>query len=151
MATEGLRTRRDSRPLWACAAALVACLLEAPCEPPCTVNTRPMLRERPLVEPADGADAAADGDSLTGAVGCGLCCAGAGHALWHSPLVMKLLLLPWQPPYQKWAHLDVMTSKWYRGTQLVQEPAARGREQIERSTGKTKTFGLNSDLSSENV
>jgi hypothetical protein len=33
-----------------------------------------------------------------------------GHACWHSARVRKLLLLPWQFPYQKWTHLPAMTS-----------------------------------------
>lgn len=122
-------------PLWACVAALVACLPVLPVEPPCTVKILPMLREPPPVDPPDvdppapapppDAMPAPDGvlagvGSLLGAgppagatgPGPGWLAAGTWHALWHSARVMKLLLLPWQPPYQKCMHLEVTTSKW---------------------------------------
>lgn len=86
-----------------------------------------MLREPPPVDPPDvdppapapppDAVPAPDGvlagvGSLlgAGATGPGWLAAGTWHALWHSTRVMKLLLLPWQPPYQKCMHLEVTTS-----------------------------------------
>ena len=119
--------------MWACVAALVA-WLPVEVEPPWTVKTLPMLRERPPVDapaPAPPLDPPPDavpvpdvlpevdpppldGVSLGVAAGLGCCWLGAGtwHDLWHSALLMKLLLLPWQPPYQNCKHLEVMTSKW---------------------------------------
>lgn len=123
------RRGRWTLALWACVAALVACLPVLPVEPPCTVKILPMLREPPPVDPPDvdapapapppDAVPAPDGvlagvGSLLGAgatgPGPGWLAAGTWHALWHSTRVMKLLLLPWQPPYQKCMHLEVTTS-----------------------------------------
>lgn len=129
-------------------AALVACLLVLLVEPRWTMKILPMLRDRPsVVDPLPAevsapvvlcSPAAVLVDSPEGAAGCGACQLGAGrgHVRLHSARVMKLLLLPWHPPYQKCTHLEEMTSKWYRDTQLLQEPAARGREQIDRSTAQ---------------
>jgi len=95
-------------------AALVA-WLPVEVEPPWTVKTLPMLRERPPVDPPAPApldpppdavpvpdvalpevDPPLDGVSLGVAAGPGCCWLGAGtwHALWHSARFMKLLLLP---------------------------------------------------------
>lgn len=126
---DGRRGRRWTLPLWACVAALVACLLVLLVEPPWTVKILPMLREPAPVDPPEVDPPALDpppaavpapGDVLPGegslpeegATGAGSGWLGAGtwHALWHSARVMKLLLLPWQPPNQKCTHLEVMTS-----------------------------------------
>lgn len=126
----GWRGRRWTLPLWACVAALVACLPVPPLvEPPWTVKILPMLWDPAPVDPPEVDPPALDpppaavpapGDVLlgvgslleVGATGAGSGWLGAGtwHALWHSARVMKLLLLPWQPPYQKCTHLEVMTS-----------------------------------------
>lgn len=117
-AVDGRRPRMCTLALWACVAALVPCRPALPVEPPCTVKTLPMLRDRASVEavplppppPVEPPDAVRDGSPA----GRGVCWlgAGSGHALWHSARVIKLLLLPWQPPYQKCTHLEVTTSKW---------------------------------------
>lgn len=152
-AREGRRALRYTRALWACLPALVPCLTVSLDELPCVVKVRPMLRDSASGDAAEGdtalpevvlsgEDSLAEADSPTGVAGWGSCWfdTETWHALWHSAMVMKLLLLPWHPPYQKWTHLEVMTSKWYLEVQLLQEPAARGREQMDRSTAKTKIF-----------
>lgn len=126
VAGEGRRTRRWILPLWACVAALVACLPVPLVEPPWTVKILPMLRDPPPVDPPEvdppaldpPPDAVPAPDAVLPGVGSLLedgCPAGATgpgttHALWHSARFMKLLLLPWQLPYQKCTHLEVMTS-----------------------------------------
>lgn len=114
-------------------AALVACLPVPLVPPPWTVKILPMLRDPPLVDPPDadppaldpppaavprpdgvlpGVDSLPGAGSPAGATGPGTDWLGAGtwHARWHSARVMKLLLLPWQPPYQKCTHLEVTMS-----------------------------------------
>lgn len=130
---EGRRACMDTRARCACVAALLACLV-VPVDPPWTVKTLPMVRSGPPADPLAGVDPPAlapppldgvpepvprpvavlpDPDPLVGVMAVPGACwlgAGTGHALWHSTRVMKLLLLPWQPPYQKCTHLEVMTS-----------------------------------------
>lgn len=112
LAAGGWRGRRTALPLWACAAALVACRTG---EAPCAAGTLPVLRDPPAEDPATSAAEVvlAGAGSLAGGES-GRRWAGAvpGHILWHSARVRKLLLLPWQPPNQKWVHLDVRMSKW---------------------------------------
>lgn len=127
-AGEGRRTRIWTLALWAWVAALVACLPVPLVEPPWTVKILPMLRDPLPADPPDavpasdtvppsdvalpGVDSLLEVGSPAGATGPGPCWLGAGtwHTLWHSARDMKLLLLPWQLPYQKCTHLEVMTS-----------------------------------------
>lgn len=111
--------------LWASMAAvvpLVACL-PVGAEPAWTVKILPMSRPRPAVDPPEVDPPALDlpdvalpepAEPLEVALPevAGPCCLGAAgwHALLHSAMVIKLLLLPWQPPYQNCWHLAVMTS-----------------------------------------
>lgn len=94
---------------------LVACLLGLLIEPPWTVKNLPMWRDpapadplevdAPALDPPPEAEPAPDVVTFLLWLG-----AGTWHALWHSSRVMKLLLLPWQLPYQNCMHLEVMTS-----------------------------------------
>ena len=121
----GRRGRRWRRARCAWEAALPPCRMTP--APPGAVKTPPMSRPTPgvapppptaveveteVAPPAGGLEAGPLEAGPMGA-GPGVHWADAGpdgHACWHSARVRKLLLLPWQFPYQKWTHLPAMTS-----------------------------------------